>query len=130
MRRHRPWIVAVLVVGLAFAQIATAAHACSIPAPASQPSMAGTADAAQPMPADCPEMAKQSGSTLNACLSHCNFGQQVDLYPDAPTAAIAPQPPLIVRPVERFVAPGSERASLPVALAAPPAQLLFSRFLI
>ena len=82
------------------------------------------------MPADCPEMAKQSGSTLNVCLAHCDFGQQVDVHTDAPTAAIAPQVGLTVRPVRPLIPVDPESLSLIASVAAPPPLLLFSRFLI
>jgi hypothetical protein len=119
------------MVGLAFAQIITAAHACSILAQGSPPGTALAEPAvSQAMPTDCPEMAKKSGSTLNVCVSHCDFGQQVDAHADVPIAAIAPQPPLLIRPVGRLIPTSGEHLALLAALAAPPPQLLFSRFLI
>jgi hypothetical protein len=128
MRRQRQWIVVVLLCCLALAQVATATHACSLLEQVSHaPGYAALG--AQELPSDCPAMAKQSGSTLNLCLSHCQLGQQVDVHAGAPTAAIAPQPPLTVQPVDQLVA-ATESASLVVPLAAPPPQLLFSRFLI
>jgi hypothetical protein len=75
-------------------------------------------------------MAKQSHSTLKLCVSHCDYGQQVDIHVDPPIAAIASQLPLLIRPVEPRLPAVAENAAVPVALATPPPQLLFSRFLI
>lgn len=115
---------------LVFAQGVTAAHVCSILAPAPQGlAQAGTPDA-QVMPADCPAMAKESeGATANVCSSHCVFGQQVDARADAPTAAIAPQVSLKIRLVGPSGAANAENALLAAPGAVVP-RLLFSRFLI
>jgi hypothetical protein len=129
MRRQRQWIVVVLLCCLALAQAVTSAHACSLFKRLSQ-APAQAALAMQQMPSDCPAMAKQSGSTLNLCLSHCQLGQQVDVYAGTPVAAIAPQPALTVQPVDQLVAAAAESTSLVAVVAAPPPQLLFSRFLI
>jgi hypothetical protein len=131
VRRRRQWLAVLLMVGLAFAQIITAAHACSILTLASpQGPVQAEPPVGQAMPTDCGEMAKQSDSTINVCVSHCDFGQQVDAHADAPAAAISPQPPLLIRPVGPLIPASGEHWSLPAALAAPPPQLLFSRFLI
>ena len=130
MRRRRQWIVALLIVGLAYAQVVTAAHACTMLAPGSQVPAQASVPADQAMPADCPEMAKQFDSSLNVCLSHCDFGQQVDVHTDVPTAAIAPQVALTIRLAVSHVCTNVDGTTLLASLAAPPPQLLFSRFLI
>jgi hypothetical protein len=131
VRRPRQWVAVLLMLGLAFAQVVTAAHACSILGTPPLPGAALVEPAVgQAMPADCPEMAKILASTVNACVSHCELGQQVDVYGDAPMASVAPRPPLVVRLVGPLIPTSGEHSSLVAALAAPPPQLLFSRFLI
>src|SRR5439155_3154868 len=131
VRHCRQRIAALLMVGLAFAQVVTAAHACSISALASsQGPVQAEPFASQAMPTDCGEMAKRSGSPINVCVSHCDFGQQIDAQADAPTAAIVPHLPLIIRPVASRVPVNCDNWSRFASLAAPPPQLLFSRFLI
>jgi hypothetical protein len=94
VRRNRRSVAALLVAILAFMQVGTAAHACTILNPISQPA---PSSAVQAMPADCPGMAEQTGSTVNVCESHCVGPQQIDAQADALTAPIAPQPALMVR---------------------------------
>jgi hypothetical protein len=108
-------------------QVVTAAHACSILNPASQSTPEA---AAQAMPADCPGMAEQTGSTVNVCESHCIGPQQIDAQADALTAPIAPQPALTVRRSDSCNRPSNAAPTLSVIGAAPSALLLFSRFLI
>jgi hypothetical protein len=122
MRRYRQWITAALMFALAFAQVVTAAHAC--------PTGAASQASSPAMPSDCPEMAKQAVDTLNACLSHCDFGQQVDVQTDAPVAATAPQAALTIRLTDARIRTDVVSFSLFARAAGPPAQLVFSRFLI
>jgi len=114
-------------MGLAFAQVVTAGHACPMLGRAS-PSLA---QVAQTMPADCPQMAKQAGSTINVCVGHCFADEQVDAPANVPAALVAPQPALRVHlpdiPVATVVV---ARLLPPSPSAAPPPQLRFSRFLI
>src|SRR5215472_948646 len=118
MRRRRLWIAAVLVWCLAFAQAATAAHACVMLG--STWSAQAAQVSAQPMPPGCAEMAKRSGSTTNVCQSHCLAGQHAYGQMDVPTAAIAPQASLIARgavtPVPAYFTPS---LFAPLAAALP-----------
>ena len=127
--RRRAWIATLLMSVLAFAQVATAAHACVILNPSSHPP-AQIAQLDQAMPADCADMAKQAGSTVNVCESHCFAGHPVTAQADAPVAVAAPQLPLTVRVVDPFVAVPA-LVSAPWAIsAAPPPLLRFGRLLI
>src|SRR2546423_14640991 len=96
MRIRRPFVAMFVVLGFLFAQFITALHACPIVDVTSQSrvSVAGIDDA---KPVDCAEMAKQAGSTLAVCSSHCFITEQLDTPVDAPVALVAPQPALIVR---------------------------------
>jgi hypothetical protein len=129
VRRLRRLIAVFLVFILGFAQAVTVAHACPILNPASLP-IAPTVQSEPAMPADCAEMAKQAQSTVNVCLSHCFAGPQVDAQPDAPTALVAPQPPLLVDVGSPCAPNVSAARSLQLIIAGPPPQLRFSRFLI
>lgn len=130
MRRRRQWIAALLMAGLAFAQVVTAVHACSILTLAAQSPVQADSPIGQTMPANCTEMAKQSGSNVNVCESHCVFGQQVDVPTAAPIAATAPTVVLMIRQAAPSVPAGAARSSLVARAAAPPPLLLFSRFLV
>ena len=73
MRLRRTWIAAIMALGLLFAQIVTAAHACSTLAlPPAHESSA--------MPADCAQSSVRIDSTINICVSHCDSGAQVDSH--------------------------------------------------
>src|SRR5262252_4591630 len=128
MRRRRVWIAAVVMWSLAFAQTATAAHACAMLASIS-PEQAAQAST-QPMPPGCPEMAKRSGSTANVCQSHCLAGQHVYGQVDVPTASVAPQAALTVHVADAYIPAHFTTSSLVPLATAPPLQLRFSRFLI
>ena len=82
------------------------------------------------MPSDCPEMAKRVGANAKVCESHCAYGQQIDVQPDAPVAAIAPQPALTIGVVSLIVRRSLDPIFLRARITAPPVSLLFSRFLI
>ena len=128
VRRQRRWVAALVMLGVLFAQVVTVAHACALAVPAFQ-----AATLVQPaddtMPSDCPS----KGATANAkvCDSHCAYGQQIDVQPDAPVAAIAPQPALTVCAVSSSIVQSSlDTKFLHARSTAPPISLLFSRFLI
>jgi hypothetical protein len=129
VRRQRRWVAGLMMVGVAFAQVVTVAHACTLAVPMSEAATAARL-VDTPMPPDCTQMAKRSIATGNVCDSHCAYGQQIDVQPDAPTAAIAPQPALTVRVVSPIVQPSHDSAALDARSTAPPVSLLFSRFLI
>jgi len=130
VRRHRTWVAGLMTVGLVFAQLVTAAHACALAVPALQ----GTVTLAEPadatMPSDCAAMAKPDAANTPACFAHCSYGQQIDVQPDAPVAAIAPQPALTVCIVSPLVRASLDAIFLHARSTAPPVSLLFSRFLI
>jgi hypothetical protein len=119
-----------MTVGLVFAQLVTVAHACTLAVPAMQ----GTATFAEPadttMPSDCAAMAKPAAIKTKVCVAHCTYGQQIDVQPDAPVAAIAPQPALTVCIVSPPVQASLDSIFLRARSTAPPVSLLFSRFLI
>jgi len=123
--RPRRLIAASVMLGVVFAQIVTAAHACAIAGVASDPPVAhAAADAAQ---ASCHDLAYKTKPNANVCESHCLSGQQVDTQSDAPTAAIAPRVALTIHVADR--SPTLD-ASLPALGAAAPPRLRFSRLLI
>jgi len=128
LKRRRLWVAALVMWSLAFAEAATAAHACAMlaSAPPGQAMQAST----QPMPPGCPEMAKRSGSTPNVCQLHCLAGQHVYGQVDVPSASIAPQVALTVRVADEYIPAHITTSSLAPLATAPPPQLLFSRFLI
>jgi hypothetical protein len=116
-----------LVAVLAFAQVVTAAHACSILNPALQST---PVVAQQAMPPDCAGMAEQTGSTVNVCETHCIDPQQIDAQAYALTAPIAPQPALTLRRSESYSPALTAAPAFSIIGAAPCALLRFSRFLI
>jgi hypothetical protein len=127
VRRKRRWVAVLVMLGVVFTQVVTVAHACTLAVPVFQ-----AATFVQPaddtMPSDCPA----KGATANAkvCDSHCAYGQQIDAQPDAPVAAIAPQPALTVCVVSSTVQSSLDTKFLHARSTAPPLSLLFSRFLI
>jgi hypothetical protein len=129
-RRHRRWVAGLVTVGLVFAQLITVAHACTLAVPASQAAATFVQPADETMPSDCAAMAKRVAANAKVCESHCAFGQQIDVQPDAPVAAIAPQPALTVRVVPSIVQPSLDTTFFHARSTAPPVSLLFSRFLI
>jgi len=129
-RRHRRWVAGLVTVGLVFAQLITVAHACTLAVPASQAAATFVQPADETMPSDCAAMAKRVAANAKVCESHCAFGQQIDVHPDAPVAAIAPQPALTVRVVPPIVQASLGTTFLHARSTAPPVSLLFSRFLI
>jgi hypothetical protein len=128
-RRHRRWVAGLVTVGLVFAQLITVAHACTLAVPA-QAAATFVQPADETMPSDCAAMAKRVAANAKVCESHCAFGQQIDVQPDAPVAAIAPQPALTVRVVPSIVQPSLDTTFFHARSTAPPVSLLFSRFLI
>ena len=127
VRRQRRWVAALVMLGVVFAQLVTSAHACTLAVTAFQ-----AATLVQPaddtMPSDCP--AKGATANANVCDSHCAYGQQIGAQPDAPVAAIAPQPALTVGVVSSIVRSSLDTTILHARSTAPPISLLFSRFLI
>ena len=126
MRRNRRSVAALLVTTLAFVQVVTAVHACSFLNPAAQPPPSA---AVQAMPADCPGMAEQTGSTVNVCESHCIGPEQIDAQADALTAPIAPQPALTVRRSDSCSRALTAAPAFSTIGASRSVLLLFSRFL-
>lgn len=129
-RRHRRWVAGLVTVGLLFAQLVTAAHACTLTVPASQAAPTLVQPADETMPSNCAAMAKRVAANVKVCESHCAFGQQIDVQPDAPVAAIAPQPALTVRVISSIAQRSFDTIFLEARSTAPPVSLLFSRFLI
>jgi len=130
VRRHRRWIAGLVTVGLVFAQIITVAHACALVVPVSQAAATFVEPADETMPSDCSATAKRVAASAKVCESHCAYGQQIDVQPDAPVAAIAPLPALTVHVVSSIVQPSLDKIFLHARSTAPPVSLLFSRFLI
>ena len=130
MRLRRKWVAVMMMLGFAFAQIVTAAHACPGLIETSEPIATSAAPDADAMPEGCADMSMTTGSTFNVCEAHCVAGQQVGVHTEAPIAAIAPQPALTVRLVDPRISARADTRSPPASAAAPPPLLLFSRFLI
>jgi hypothetical protein len=129
-RRHRLRIAAIVIWCLAFAQAATAAHACSaLKAAPTSPEQA-MESTAQPMQPGCAGMASQTGSTVKLCSSHCFASPQVHGQVDIPSANIAPPAALVIRVVEERIPAHSTTFALAPLATAPPPQLRFNRFLI
>ena len=129
VRRYRRWVAGLVMLGIAFAQIVTVAHACTLVAPVSQAVALGE-PTDETMPSDCAAMAKRVAANAKVCESHCAYGQQIDVQPDAPVAAIAPQPALTIGVVSSIVQPPFDKTFLHARSTAPPVSLLYSRFLI
>jgi hypothetical protein len=117
------------MLGVVFAQIVTVAHACTLGVPASQ-AATFVQPADESMPSDCPAMVKRVAANSKVCEAHCVYGQQIDVQPDAPVAAIAPQPALTVCVVSSIMHRSFDATFLLARSTAPPVSVLFSRFLI
>lgn len=132
MHCRRESIAVVMMVGLVFAQIVAMVHACPLLSPQGEASMQVALSDRVPMPPDCVGMTGQpdSTSTANACESHCNAGQQIDVQPAALLAAFCLQPALTVRVAEPGVPDPGAAIWLSSLAAAPPRSLLFGHFLI
>jgi hypothetical protein len=130
VRRHRRWVAGLVTIGLVFAQIITVAHACALVVPVSPAAATFVEAADETMPSDCSAMAKRVATNAKVCEAHCAYGQQIDVQPDAPVAAIAPQPGLTVHVVSSIVHRSLDAIFLHARSTAPPVSLLFSRFLI
>lgn len=85
------------MLGVVFAQAVTAAHACTSFAVPTSPAAAFGQPVGEIMFTDCPAMATRAAANAKVCESYCAYGQQIDVQPDPPVAAIAPQPALTVR---------------------------------
>jgi len=118
------------MLGIVFSQLVTVAHACTIAFSSSHPPVASAQEADATMAPDCAAMAKRTTANANVCASHCTYGQQIDVYADAPVAAIAPQPALTVSVMQSIVGPSLDTVFLHARSTAPPVSVLFSRFLI
>jgi hypothetical protein len=130
VRRQRRWVAGLVMLGIVFAQLVTVAHACTFVLTSSHPPAALAPEADAAMPADCAAMAKRAAANANVCESHCAYGQQIDVHPDTPVAAMAPQPALTVSVMQSIVEPSLDTIFLHARTTAPPVSLLFSRFLI
>lgn len=124
---RRRWIAAGVMLGLVFAQIVTAAHAC--------PNLVAASDTAVVQPAveftvSCHDLADKAKDNANVCQSHCLVGQQVDTQADAPIVAIAPHEALTVHVVDLAETRARDFSSLSALGAAAPPLLRFSRLLI
>lgn len=119
-----------MVLGVVFAQFITVAHACARIGASPQTATTLAVSAGETMPSDCHARAKRAVMNTNVCDSHCAYGQQIDVQPDAPIAAIAPQTALTVNAVSSAVQPFLDTMFLHARTTAPPLSLLFGRFLI
>ena len=126
--RPRRWIAAAALLGVVFAQIVTAAHACPSFVPSSDSAVVHTS--ADSVSANCHELAHKAQDNANVCESHCLTGQQVDTQTDAPTAVIAPRIALTVSVIDHSTVRTRELSSLPALGAAAPPLLRFARLLI
>jgi hypothetical protein len=129
-RRQRRWVAGLVMLGVVFAQIVTVAHACTLAVPGASQATTLAEPADEAMAPDCAAMAKRVATNAKVCEAHCAYGQQIDVQPDAPVAAIAPQPALTVHRVSSIVPPSLDKIFLHARGTAPPVSLLFSRFLI
>jgi len=130
VRRQRRWVAGLVMVGVVFAQIVAVAHACTLAVTGLQVAATLVETADDSTLSDCPTMAKRIAANAKICESHCAYGQQIDVQPDAPVAAIAPQPAPSIRIVLSIAQPLLDTTSLHARSTAPPVSLLFSRFLI
>jgi hypothetical protein len=117
------------MLGVVFAQAVTVAHACTLVAPVSH-AVVFSQPTDEAMPADCAAMVKRVAANAKVCELHCAYGQQIDVQPDAPVAAIAPQAALTVGAVPSIARPSCDKILLQARSTAPPVLVLFSRFLI
>jgi hypothetical protein len=129
VRSQRRWVAGLVMLGVVFAQIVTAAHACTLTVPAFH-AATSVQSAAETMPPDCAAMAKRAAANAKVCDSHCAYGQQIDVQPDTPVAAIAPQPALTIRIVPSSIQSLLDTYFLHARSTAPPVSLFLSRFLI
>jgi hypothetical protein len=132
VRRRRRWVAGLMMLSMLFAQIVTAAHACSlllspVSAPVESAMQSAVSDA---MPADCADASKQPVSGANVCEAHCSSGMQLDTQAQTIEAALSPQPALTVHVADVGVSIAGITVQLSALAAAPPRSLLFSRFLI
>ena len=130
VRRQRRWVAGLMTLGLVFAQFVTVTHACTFAVPVSSTAPTFGQPVDETMPSDCAAMAKHPAANANVCQSHCTYGHQIDVQPDAPVAAIAPQPALTVRLLPSRGETSLDAMLPPARNTAPPFSLLFSRFLI
>jgi hypothetical protein len=130
MRRCRKRIAGWVMLGWLFAQVVTVAHACPSLAVPENNSFAASGGATVPLPGDCEAMAKKAGSTKNVCQSHCAGNEQLGSDVPAPSAALAPQPALVVRVCASYVQSSANAYGSPPRSVGPPPTLLFGRFLI
>ena len=122
-------IAALLVVFLTFAQIVTAAHACSIVVPISQ-SRTTSAGADESLHARCHVDQRHAPTADDVCASHCAGPEQADTQLDASPVRVAPHAALTVRTVDACatVAAVVDRVAFTEARSRP--LLLFGRLLI
>lgn len=127
LRTNVTWVT---MVALLWAQGALAVHSCtlqSVAAPMSTEISVAGSESAEPMP-DCPGAVKQASAKV--CASHCDAGSQVGVGDVAPVAHVFPQVALVVA-VDVSAVPGHLAIAPLIARAgAPPASILFGRFLL
>jgi hypothetical protein len=123
---RRRWIAASVLLGVIFANIVTAVHACPLVATSGAAVVQVSVETAPP---SCHDLAHKSNDNANVCQSHCHTGQQVDTQADAPIAAIAPREALTIYLVDLSEARARDASSLP-ALGAVAPLLRSSRLLI
>jgi hypothetical protein len=128
MAGRRSCMAVLAILGLLFAQLVTAAHACTVAFSPSLPVAIVASAVDDAMPSDCAGNAKRTDA--NVCESHCAYGQQIDVQFDVPSAAIAPQPALSARVPPPVVSRSYDAIALHARSTAPPLSVLFSRFLI
>ena len=124
---RRRWIAVGVMLGLVFAQIVTAVHACPLVATPGAAVVQASVEKAQP---SCHDPVQKIKDNANVCESHCLTGQQVDTQADAPTAAIAPRAALTIHVVDLSEARARGASSLPALGAVAPPLLRFNRLLI
>ena len=127
IRRRRLGLAKVVMLAVLFGQLVTAAHACTLAVPTFQ-AASSIQPADETMPSDCGWKAKRA--TAKVCDSHCAYGQQIDVQPDAPVAGISPQPALTISAASPVARPSLDTIFLHARSTAPPVSLLFGRFLI
>lgn len=129
VRRQRRWVAGLATFALIFAQFTTVAHACGLSTDA-HTAAALSQSTGEIMSSDCAGITKHASADAKVCESHCTYGQQIDVQPVTPVAAVALLPGLNVPPGQANPEPPVNPGALRARSTAPPASLLFGRFLI
>lgn len=127
-RRRRRFVAWIGLLGIVFAQIAVAAHACTLRVPALDPAAA----AAPPHHGHCGDAPK--GTPLapqgNACELQCSEAAPGGAAPDLPPVDVAAAPMVIApAPLAAITWTALGRSFLAADSAAPPLSLRFCRLL-